>query len=707
MPLKDLFWNDDKIYVTMIVGIINKIDLNLVIICFLSITFNACHKIEREAKIVTKGVSEVTATSVKASGEIIDLGEGISRYGHILYDQQREFLSQSFANTSAAIGFYTTIINGLNPNTTYYVSAYAETSKRTVYGNLLSFTTIGYPPVAAFTGSPTTVAPGQSVQFTDQSTNNPTSWSWNFGDGNTSTTRNPSHTYVSSGSYVVSLTVTNNYGSDTETRTGYITVGNLPVAAFTGSPTTVAPGQSVQFTDQSTNNPTSWSWNFGDGSTANTSRNPTHTYNSPGNYTVTLTVTNSYGSDAETKTGYIIVGNSPVAEFTGSPRTITTGQSVQFTDQSTNNPTSWSWNFGDGGTSTSHNPSHVYNSAGSYTVTLTATNSYGSDNETKSNYITVEELSADNYIDFIPPSWLGGEIIVRTDICNTGTLSHTYVLTAEIYNGNTQVANVGQKTTAMILPGYSEELTFYYNIPHDWEARNYNFRIIVWSGTPFSSIILDDDTRVFTIEESPTTVKDIDGNVYNIVTIGTQVWMAENLRTTRYNDGSSIPLVSGNTAWNNLTTAGYCWYNNDATTYKNVYGALYNWYVVNTNKLCPFGWHVPNDNEWTSLISYLGNDSNAGGKLKATGTIEEGTGLWSSPNTGATNETNFTALPGGYRHRHGSFYSMGQNGNWWSESYYGAAEAWYRTLHYYNINVDRYSNYKTYGFSVRCVRNTY
>ena len=625
MPLKDLFWNDDKIYVTMIVGIINKIDLNLVIICFLSITFNACHKIEREAKIVTKGVSEVTATSVKASGEIIDLGEGISRYGHILYDQQREFLSQSFANTSAAIGFYTTIINGLNPNTTYYVSAYAETSKRTVYGNLLSFTTIGYPPVAAFTGSPTTVAPGQSVQFTDQSTNNPTSWSWNFGDG----------------------------------------------------------------------------------STANTSRNPTHTYNSPGNYTVTLTVTNSYGSDAETKTGYIIVGNSPVAEFTGSPRTITTGQSVQFTDQSTNNPTSWSWNFGDGGTSTSHNPSHVYNSAGSYTVTLTATNSYGSDNETKSNYITVEELSADNYIDFIPPSWLGGEIIVRTDICNTGTLSHTYVLTAEIYNGNTQVANVGQKTTAMILPGYSEELTFYYNIPHDWEARNYNFRIIVWSGTPFSSIILDDDTRVFTIEESPTTVKDIDGNVYNIVTIGTQVWMAENLRTTRYNDGSSIPLVSGNTAWNNLTTAGYCWYNNDATTYKNVYGALYNWYVVNTNKLCPFGWHVPNDNEWTSLISYLGNDSNAGGKLKATGTIEEGTGLWSSPNTGATNETNFTALPGGYRHRHGSFYSMGQNGNWWSESYYGAAEAWYRTLHYYNINVDRYSNYKTYGFSVRCVRNTY
>lgn len=211
----------------MIVGMINKIDLNLVIICFLSITFNACHKIEREAKIVTKGVSEVTATSVKASGEIIDLGEGISRYGHILYDQQGEFLSQSFADTSAAIGVYTTIINGLNPNTTYYVSAYAETSKRTVYGNMLSFTTIGYPPEAAFTGSPTTVAPGQSVQFTDQSTNNPTSWSWNFGDGGTSTSHNPSHTYSTAGTYTVTLTATNSAGSDVAAKSNYITVSPL------------------------------------------------------------------------------------------------------------------------------------------------------------------------------------------------------------------------------------------------------------------------------------------------------------------------------------------------------------------------------------------------------------------------------------------------------------------------------------------------
>jgi uncharacterized protein (TIGR02145 family) len=170
--------------------------------------------------------------------------------------------------------------------------------------------------------------------------------------------------------------------------------GNLtPVVAFTATPTTITAGQSVQFTDQSTNAPTSWSWNFGDGNTS-TSKSPSHSYSSAGNYTVTLTATNGYGSDSKTKTNYITVntaGSSPVAAFTATPTTITAGQSVQFTDQSTNAPTSWSWNFGDGNTSTSKSPSHSYSSAGNYTVTLTSANGYGSDSETKTNYITVTE----------------------------------------------------------------------------------------------------------------------------------------------------------------------------------------------------------------------------------------------------------------------------------------------------------------------------
>ncbi len=253
----------------------------------------------------------------------------------------------------------------------------------------------GSAPVSAFTASPTSITAGQSVQFTDQSTNNPTSWIWNFGDGNTSTIQNPSHSYSNAGQYTVSLKATNNIGSNTKTITNYITVnaiiGSGPVAAFTASKTIITEGQSIQFTDQSTNNPTSWSWEFGDGGTS-TSKSPSHKYSDVGTYTVTLTATNSFGSDSETKSGYVTVnpdGSAPVAAFTASPTTIKAGQSIQFTDQSTNSPTSWSWDFGDNSSSTLQSPSHIYSSPGSYEVTLTVNNSLGS--SSKTGYITVLE----------------------------------------------------------------------------------------------------------------------------------------------------------------------------------------------------------------------------------------------------------------------------------------------------------------------------
>jgi uncharacterized protein (TIGR02145 family) len=145
-----------------------------------------------------------------------------------------------------------------------------------------------------------------------------------------------------------------------------------------------------------------------------------------------------------------------------------------------------------------------------------------------------------------------------------------------------------------------------------------------------------------TTDVETNTVTDIDGNIYHTVTIGTQVWMVENLKTTKYRNGDPIPNVTGN-AWAALTTGAYCWYNNDAATYKATYGALYNWYAVaDSRNIAPTGWHVPTDAEWTTLTTFLGGESVAGGKLKETGTNH-----WTSPNTGATNETGFTALPGG------------------------------------------------------------
>jgi PKD repeat protein len=174
-------------------------------------------------------------------------------------------------------------------------------------------------PVATFTGTPTSGTSPLTVVFTDASTGSPTSWSWTFGDGGTSTVQNPSHVYTTGGTYTVALTVANATGSNTQTRTGYITVGTVvaPVAAFTGTPVTGTAPLAVTFTDQSTNAPTSWSWTFGDGGTS-TVRSPSHTYAASGTYTVALTATNAAGSNTLTRTGYITVTAS-----TGTWQTIT------------------------------------------------------------------------------------------------------------------------------------------------------------------------------------------------------------------------------------------------------------------------------------------------------------------------------------------------------------------------------------------------
>jgi len=197
------------------------------------------------------------------------------------------------------------------------------------------------------------------------------------------------------------------------------------------------------------------------------------------------------------------------------------------------------------------------------------------------------------------------------------------------------------------------------------------------------------------------TVTDIDGNVYHTIKIGTQVWMVENLKTTRYNDGTRIPNVTDNKAWSNLTTPAYCWYNNDATNYKDSYGALYNWQAVNTGKLAPEGWHVATNDEWARLIVFLGGESVAGCKLK-----EVGTSHWLYPNTGATNETGFTGLPGGYRYNvGGSFVGIGKNGIWWSateaQTNYACVWVVYNDASY----VDYYGYTKRNGLSVRCVKD--
>ncbi|GET29349.1 fibrobacter succinogenes major paralogous domain-containing protein [Prolixibacter sp. SD074] len=219
----------------------------------------------------------------------------------------------------------------------------------------------------------------------------------------------------------------------------------------------------------------------------------------------------------------------------------------------------------------------------------------------------------------------------------------------------------------------------------------------------FSSFEKGDDEEV-------TGAVDADGNVYSTVVIGDQKWFAENLKTTRYNDGTPIPNVLSDTDWASLTTGAYAWYENDEATYKNAYGALYNWYAVNTGKLCPTGWHVPTNAEWETLIDYAGGKIAAGGELKSTRTAPDAHPRWESPNIAANDEYGFSALPGGYRLYFvgtfdGTFFDVGNLGDWWSSTETDATYAWTRSMSYEFGSVARSPSNKKYGYSVRCLRD--
>jgi uncharacterized protein (TIGR02145 family) len=196
------------------------------------------------------------------------------------------------------------------------------------------------------------------------------------------------------------------------------------------------------------------------------------------------------------------------------------------------------------------------------------------------------------------------------------------------------------------------------------------------------------------------TVTDIDGNVYKTVKIGDQWWMSENLIVTHYRNGDAIPHITNNSEWTRLQTSAYCSYDNDEANVT-IYGRLYNWYAVNdSHGIAPAGWHVPSDDEWQTLVDYLGGSSDAGSKMK-----EIGIDHWLSPNEGATNESDFSALPGGFRGAlEGTYHNLGGYTVFWSATEYGNL-AWTREL-WDNISyIVRDYVAKQNGFSVRCLKD--
>lgn len=200
-----------------------------------------------------------------------------------------------------------------------------------------------------------------------------------------------------------------------------------------------------------------------------------------------------------------------------------------------------------------------------------------------------------------------------------------------------------------------------------------------------------------TVQDNNITLTDIDGNIYKTVRIGNQIWMAENLKTTRYKNGISIPNVKDENEWIKLTEGAYCFYENDAAN-NSASGKLYNWHAVNNiNGLAPNGWHIPSDEEWTILLNYLGGDDAAGNKMKYTNGWED--------NGNGTNSSEFTGLPAGTRYDGGLFYYKGFKTYFWSATEDDTDYAWIRGLYNNYSDAHRSSSNKNYGFSVRCIRD--
>ncbi len=498
----------------------------------------------QEPTVLTLAATNVTENSASVGGNITKPGSSAVSVKGICWNTEQNPTLENFKTTEGSgIGQFVSNLTNLTPNTVYYARAYAENATGVAYGEQIQFTTTG-----GTLPQPPTVETAP----------------------------------------VVNITPTN------ATSGGNVSAQGSAVVTSRGLCWSTSPNPTV------TNNITQ----DGNGTGQYVSQMTNLLENTT--YYVRAYATNSAGEGYGNQITFTTAaaGNPPVAAFNGDPTSGNAPLTVVFTDQSANNPTSWQWNFGDGTTSNVQNPGKIYQNAGSYSVQLTVTNSFGTDTETKTNYITV-------------------------------------------------TASTGQAC-----PG----------IP---------------------------------------TVTDIDGNVYNTVLIGDQCWLKENLKTTKYRNGTNIAYPgNNNSAWENNTSGAYAWYDNDIIA-KDLFGALYNWYaVINTNELCPTGWHVPSKSELEQLIDYSGGILNAGGKLKSTRTLPTPQPAWLAPNSGAVDQFNFSALPGGARARSGQFGYLSLRFYWWTSTNYQTYEAWWGSFSYDGTGAFYYGNGdKAMGRSVRCLKD--
>lgn len=606
-------------------------------LCMLLMMVGCKECIVNPPTVSTDAISSISSTTALVGGEVTtDGGAVVTDRGVCWNTSTGPTIANNPTQIGTGIGTFSITLSGLTPGATYYLKAYATNSQGTAYGNEVTFST---------SANPSTITTSAVTAITTSSATSGGIISSDGGGAVTArgvcwnTTSNP--------------TISNSKTSD---GTG--------IGSFVSSITGLNAGVKYYIRAYSTNS-------------AGTSYGNEQSFaTSPNLPTVTTTAATTITATTATSGGNVTADGGGTVTAKGVCWSTTTGPSISNTKTSD-------------GTGTG-----IYNSSlASLTANTTyylrayATNSagtaYGSEVsfKTSANLPTVSTTIATSVTSNTASSGGnvtsdGGSAITARGVCWSNSTAPT------ITGSKTTVAGTTGVFTSS-LTGLTSGTTYY--------VRAYATNS---AGTSYGNEITFQTV-------SPTgTVTDIEGNVYKYVTIGTQVWFAENLKTTKYNDGSNVPLVTDKTSWFNLATPAYCWYNNDAETYKGTFGAMYNWYTVNTGKLCPTGWHVPSDADWTILTNFLGGINLAGGKLK-----ETGNGHWVSPNTGATNETGFTSVAGGDRNYYGEYINIGYFGIYWSSSDYSITEAWtWNTVWNYG-DIARMTYIKRYGIYVRCLKN--
>jgi uncharacterized protein (TIGR02145 family) len=603
--------------------------------------------------ITTASITEITQTTATSGGDLIEIsGSSILSKGVCWNISPNPTVDNAMTTESGVLGSFVSKITQLTPNTLYYVRAYAISNVVTGYGNQVSFTTsqLGIPGLttAAITSiTQTSAVSGGIITSDGGQTVTSRGVCWN-------TSPNP--------------TTTNNKTSDEIFPPLPPGIGGTGTGSFISSLTNLQAGTKYYVRSYAVNSLGTAYGNELD------------------------FITSAEIPGVPTLTTSAITSSSPTSASSGGNISKDGGSAVTERGicwSTTTNPTTANFKTSDGtgtGIFTSNMTVLIGNTT--YYVRAYATNSSGTGYGNELNF-TTSPVAA------VVPTLIttAATSVTTTTATSGGNISNdggaSISAKGVCWGTATDPTTAGSKTSdgtgtgifTSSITGLVPNTTYY--------VRAYATNS---AGTAYGSSL-----SFKTEQASGLTVTDPDGNVYHTKTIGTQVWMVENLMTTKLNDNTSIPLVTDATAWGDLETPGYCFPGNDVNN-KATYGMLYNWYAVNTGKLCPTGWHVPTDAEWTTLTTYLGGESIAGGKLK-----EAGISHWLTPNTGATNESGFTALPGADRMFNGTFTTIGVGGYWWTSTQHSEGFSWYRYMYYLLAYVDRDYHGKEYGSSIRCI----